>query len=403
MTRTRLLASAALAALIGSTATAGTGDPQVRTDHPWYPGELAFSNFDRLFAHQAELFARVDGRRVESDEDRALASWMWRNTHYWHGEEGKSDLWGQGFERRPRPEQSASTGPACSPTGSDSAGRPTPSGPPRWRQLLGHCRGRVTGVQGHNSFEVFLTGGPYGPGRWALLDHDVCTVVFDPEGARLLSIPEVAERPRTADRPGLPPRIARRGWPVSAACIRTTRGLSTSTHTAEYLAGYAAAPPMVHLRRGETLRRYLRTRPGRRPDLRLLGPELRDRRHPRPRAAPDLGQPAGELRRDARGLGLPSRPGPVRQRRLHLPSRLRLRRLPRGGRRRADRPRRFRIRLPLCHRRDPARRLRPGGSTSRRRPQRAGRLGRGRLPGGDLDRRRPDLARGRPAPPGRST
>ena len=26
-----------------------------------------------------------------------LAAWLWRNTHYWHGEEGAEDLWGQGF------------------------------------------------------------------------------------------------------------------------------------------------------------------------------------------------------------------------------------------------------------------------------------------------------------------
>ena len=48
--------------------------------------------------------------------------------------------------------------------------------------LLGHGRGRGVGVGGHNSFEVFLTGGPYGKGKWALLDHDISTVIFDREG-----------------------------------------------------------------------------------------------------------------------------------------------------------------------------------------------------------------------------
>jgi len=43
-----------------STARAGVGDPQVKTDHPWYPGELSCSTFDRLFATQAELFKRVE-------------------------------------------------------------------------------------------------------------------------------------------------------------------------------------------------------------------------------------------------------------------------------------------------------------------------------------------------------
>src|SRR5205809_5168258 len=75
---------------------ADVGDPQVSTDHPWYPGELACSTFERLFATQARVYERVTGTVPRSDQDRALAAWLWRNTHYWHGEEGAEDLWGQG-------------------------------------------------------------------------------------------------------------------------------------------------------------------------------------------------------------------------------------------------------------------------------------------------------------------
>ena len=39
------------------------GDPQVKTDHPWYPGELACSTFERLQATQAEVYERVVGRK----------------------------------------------------------------------------------------------------------------------------------------------------------------------------------------------------------------------------------------------------------------------------------------------------------------------------------------------------
>src|SRR4051794_18431440 len=78
-------------------ARGGVGDAQVRTDHPWYPGELACSTFERLFATQAELYRRVAGVEPRSDQDKVLASWLWRNTHYWHGEEGARDLWGLGF------------------------------------------------------------------------------------------------------------------------------------------------------------------------------------------------------------------------------------------------------------------------------------------------------------------
>src|SRR4051794_30889312 len=78
-------------------AHAGVGDPQVRTDHPWYPGELACSTFERLFRTEAEVYQRVVGVRPETDEQKALAAWLWRNTHYAHGEEGAEDLWGKGF------------------------------------------------------------------------------------------------------------------------------------------------------------------------------------------------------------------------------------------------------------------------------------------------------------------
>src|SRR5687768_12441591 len=80
-----------------SPARADVGDPQLKTDHPWYPGELACSTWERLFATQAKVYTRVTGRECTSDEDKALAAWLWRNTHYWHGEEGTENLWGQGF------------------------------------------------------------------------------------------------------------------------------------------------------------------------------------------------------------------------------------------------------------------------------------------------------------------
>src|SRR3712207_1343701 len=94
--RTRLAVGTAIL-LLGATAHGGVGDPQVRTGHPWYPGELACSTFPRLAATQADLFERVTGMRVVTDEQKALASWLWRCTHYYHAEEGAEDLWGEGF------------------------------------------------------------------------------------------------------------------------------------------------------------------------------------------------------------------------------------------------------------------------------------------------------------------
>src|SRR6476469_3802472 len=70
---------AAATAPLNRCALASVGDPQLKTDHPWYPGELSCSSFERLFHTQAEIYRRATGRGVASDEDKALASWYWRN------------------------------------------------------------------------------------------------------------------------------------------------------------------------------------------------------------------------------------------------------------------------------------------------------------------------------------
>src|SRR5204862_7167159 len=84
-------------AVLTGVAAADVGDPQTKTDHPYYPGELSCSTFDRLFATQAALYLKITGVKPKSDEEKALAAWCWRNLHYWHGEEVTEDLWGNGW------------------------------------------------------------------------------------------------------------------------------------------------------------------------------------------------------------------------------------------------------------------------------------------------------------------
>jgi hypothetical protein len=240
-------------ALVVPRLSAGVGDPQVRTDHPWYPGELACSTFERLFATEADVFARVVGTRPTTDEQNALAAWLWRSTHYYHGEEGAENLWGRGFTQgsdlRTREYWTglfAHGYGLCGTTHSQWSAE--------FESLLGHGRGRGVGMEGHNSFEVFLTGGPYGEGRWALLDHDLCTVIFNESGTALLSAAEVQrDWKRLTTRGSHPQR--QHGWPVCG--LHPDDGSSYKTYAvAEYLPGYSGPPPTVHLRRGETLRRY---------------------------------------------------------------------------------------------------------------------------------------------------
>jgi hypothetical protein len=59
---------------LAHSARAGVGDPQIRTDHPWYPGELACSTFERLFKTQVEVYQRVTGVRPVTEEQKALAA-----------------------------------------------------------------------------------------------------------------------------------------------------------------------------------------------------------------------------------------------------------------------------------------------------------------------------------------
>lgn len=232
--------------------SAGVGDPQLRTDHPWYPGELAISNFDRLFATQAEAYRRVTGRDVKTDEDKALASWLWRNTHYAHAEEGRQDCFAAGFNAA---EWNREYWTGLFAHGFALCGTTHVQWTAEMNRLLGHARSRAVGTTGHNSFEVFLTGGAYGNGRWALLDHDLSTVIFAPDGSRLLSIEEVTKNHKQLTDPAFNPG-RQRGWRVSGLHDGDARGVFDSFRSVEYLSGYAGPPPMVHLRRGETLTRY---------------------------------------------------------------------------------------------------------------------------------------------------
>ncbi|MEM7013482.1 MAG: hypothetical protein AAF585_18575 [Verrucomicrobiota bacterium] len=243
---------------IGSAASllAEIGDPQLRTDHPFYPGELAISTFERLFETQAAAFECVTGKRLESDEDKALAAWFWRNTHYWHNQAGGRDLWGKGFNEggdlRLREYWNGMFGYGFGLCGTTHS---------QWTAeidaLLGHGRGRGVGAKAHNAFEVFLKGGAYGEdGRWALLDHDLSTVIFDESGERLIALSEMqSDVDRWIDRGFKPER--QRGWLVCG--LHPSDGNSYRRYAvSEPLAGYAGAPPMVHLRDGERMRRYFR-------------------------------------------------------------------------------------------------------------------------------------------------
>jgi hypothetical protein len=240
--------------LLTSLTYAEVGDPQLKTDHPWYPGELSCSTFPRLFATQSALYKKVTGRDVNTDEDKALASWYWRNLNFAHGEDARCDWFSE--RKTTNAEWNRDYWTGLFAHGFGLCGTTHAQYCAEINALLGQCRGRDVGVTGHNSFEVYLAGGAYGSGRWALLDHDISTVIFTPDGSRLMSIQEIMPQLATLKNPNFKPD-RQRGWRVSGLADGDAGGVYTSFGSAEYLAGYAGPPPMIHLRRGERLRRYL--------------------------------------------------------------------------------------------------------------------------------------------------
>src|SRR5207302_2877967 len=97
------------------------------------------------------------------------------------------------------------------------------------------------GVEGHTSFEVFLTGGPYGKGKWVLLDHDISSVVFNKDGTELLSIAEIkADVKRLTDRKFAPER--QHGWLISGLHPSDAPGAYTKFDSVACLSGYSGPP-----------------------------------------------------------------------------------------------------------------------------------------------------------------
>ncbi|NNE91770.1 MAG: hypothetical protein HKN23_08995 [Verrucomicrobiales bacterium] len=190
---------------------------------------------------------------MKTDEDRALAAWFWRNVHYAHGQDGRMDLFDTGFEKT---DWNREYWTGLFAHGFGLCGTTHAQWIPEMDALLGHCRSRSAGVKGHNAFEVFLKGGSYGEGRWVLLDHDLSTVIFDPEGKRMLSIEEIRNGKPELKNPDFKPE-RQRGWRLAGLYQKDAEKVYDDYNSVAYLAGYAGPPPMIQLRSGELLRRYL--------------------------------------------------------------------------------------------------------------------------------------------------
>ncbi len=69
---------------VGSNAFAANavGDPEIKTDHTYYQGELAYSTITRLIASALATPGRPT--TGETNKDQVLKLWFWRLEHYYH-------------------------------------------------------------------------------------------------------------------------------------------------------------------------------------------------------------------------------------------------------------------------------------------------------------------------------
>lgn len=66
---------------------AGVGDPQIKTNHPYYQGELSCSTYERVAESSEALLASLPGgRRPKTDTERLVALWAWRVMHHQHAD-----------------------------------------------------------------------------------------------------------------------------------------------------------------------------------------------------------------------------------------------------------------------------------------------------------------------------
>ncbi len=247
--RRMLLASVVLAS--ATLAWAGVGDPQTKTDHPWYPGELSCSTWERLFQTQNDLYTRVTGRKTDTDEDKALAAWYWRSLNFHHTTVAAEDLTDEGSAKAEQDWREFWTGQFANGFGICFSTHHQLCA--ELEKLLGPGRSRICGLGGHTSHEVWLTGGAYGEGKWALLDHDISTVIFSPNGDRLLGLSEVAGEKYG---PAAKSTDASRGWLPNG--LHASDSIFADYKFVGYSTGYAGIPPIVYLRACERLRRYVR-------------------------------------------------------------------------------------------------------------------------------------------------
>ncbi len=186
---------------LASRGLAAVGNPQVRTDHPIYPGELAYSTQERLarsIIDSGDWGLGLGG----SERDVALKLWLWRITHTIHDYSPASWTPLHSYYQAKYGEHSKAHPTRPDPKGEVYAADDIENDAMRWQFSYGYAlcgtlhgviepqiraigkalgkdwRSRRVGIPGDSNHEIYFGG------QWRAFDVNAMTLLFSSNDAK---------------------------------------------------------------------------------------------------------------------------------------------------------------------------------------------------------------------------
>ncbi len=228
----------------GGVSQAEVGDVLLSTNHPHYPGEGALQT--------PEDCVRFATRGATTHHDRSIAIFHWLLTHQWHLHSPQE--WCQ-IGRQPGASNSDYEMVVYDANkGRFSYGYGLCGTVHAWNEAYWGAAGyraRRRAFPGHSNSEVFVDG------KWRMFDTDMAGIVIDRDG-NVAGYDEIAGDLSLLEheQDGLPRYPF--AWPADFETMKAgwEKVAAGGNWYKLYHGGYAAQPPIVHLRAGESFTRY---------------------------------------------------------------------------------------------------------------------------------------------------
>lgn len=237
-----------------SIATAGVGDPTLRTDHPHYAGEGAFQTPTGC----VDFATRLLPADKASDQDRAIALYQWLLAHQFHLHSPQECFVPGKVPGAKNDDYEMVVYDAA--RGRFSYGYGLCGTVHAWNEIYFSALGmnsRRRAFPGHTNSEI-----EYG-GQWHTFDTDMAGLLFRKDGVvagyeDIIKDPSILNLPQGGGR-SLPHYAF--AWPSDFNSMKQgwqeiIKSGDGSKWYKMYRSGYEALPGIVHLRRGETFTRY---------------------------------------------------------------------------------------------------------------------------------------------------